>query len=64
EVVKEPVHKQLLDQMREMWRTSGSALELAQDINKVTLSERMALQAKNNESLTYTDPSIKRPGRP
>ena len=47
-----------------MWRASGSAIELAQDINKVTLAERMAQQVKDDEPLTYTDPSIKRPGRP
>ena len=61
---KEPIYKQLLELLREMWRASGSAVELAHDINKITLSERMALQAKNDESPTYADPSIKRPGRP
>ena len=61
---KEPVYKQLLELLREMWRASGSAIELAQDINKVTLAERMAQQVKDDEPLTYTDPSIKRPGRP
>ena len=60
---KEPIYKQLLELLREMWRASGSAIELAQDINKITLSERMAQQAKN-EPLIYGDPSIKRPGRP
>ena len=64
EPVKEPIYKQLLDHLREMWRASGSAIELAQDINKITLAERMALQAKNDESAIYADPSIKRPGRP
>jgi hypothetical protein len=61
---KEPIYKQLLEMLREMWRASGSAIELAQDINKIALSERMALQAKNDEPLTYTNPSIKRAGRP
>lgn len=64
EPVKEPIYKQLLEHLREMWRASGSAIELAQDINKITLAERMALQAKNDESAIYADPSIKRPGRP
>lgn len=61
---KEPIYKQLLEMLREMWRASGSAIELAQDINKMTLSERMSLQAKNDEPLTYTNPSVKRAGRP
>ena len=61
---KEPIYKQLLELLRDMWRASGSAIELAQDINKITLAERMALQAKNDEPLTYTNPSVKRPGRP
>ena len=56
--------EQFVGLMREMWRTSGSAMELAQEINKMALAERMSLQAKNDEPLTYTDPSIKRPGRP
>ena len=64
EPAKEPIYKQLLELLREMWRASGSAIELAQDINKMTLAERMALQVKNDEPLTYADPSIKRPGRP
>ncbi|MDD2713915.1 MAG: hypothetical protein PHU77_13430 [Simplicispira sp.] len=59
---KEPIYKQLLELLREMWRASGSAIELAQDINKMTLAERMAQQAKN-EPLTYADPAVKRTGR-
>lgn len=58
---KEPIAKQLLEFLQSMWRASGSAVELAQDINKVTLAERMAQQAKD-EPLTYTDPSVKRTG--
>ena len=42
-----------------MWRASGSAVELAQDINKMTLQERLAQQVKE-EPLTYSDPKIKR----
>lgn len=60
---KEPIYQQLLEHLREMWRASGSAIELAQDINKMTFAERMAQRAKN-DSLIYADPSIKRPGRP
>lgn len=60
---KEPIYKQLLELLREMWRSSGSAIEMAQDINKIALSERMALQVKNDEPLTYANPSIKRTGQ-
>ncbi|AVO40609.1 hypothetical protein [Simplicispira suum] len=56
---KEPIYKQLIEFIQSMWRASGSAIELAQDVNKVTLAERMAQQAKN-EPLTYSDPKIKR----
>ena len=64
EPVKPKAVEQFVGLMREMWRTSGSAMELAQEINKMALAERMQLQAKNDEPLTYADPSIKRPGRP
>ena len=39
---KEPIYKQLLEFLQSMWRASGSAIELAQDVNKTTLQERMA----------------------
>jgi hypothetical protein len=58
---KEPISKQLLEFIQSMWRASGSAIEMAQDINKMTLQERMAQQAKN-APLTYTDPKVKRTG--
>lgn len=58
---KEPIYKQLLELIQSMWRASGSAVEVAQDINKMTLQERMAQQVKN-EPLTYSDPKIKRTG--
>ena len=49
----------MLEFIQSMWRASGSAIEMAQDVNKTTLAERMAQQAKN-EPLTYSDPKIKR----
>lgn len=58
---KEPIYKQLLELIQSMWRASGSAVEVAQDINRMTLQERMALQVKN-EPLTYSDPKVKRTG--
>lgn len=56
---KEPLHKQLIEFIQSMWRASGSAVEIAQDVNKMTLQERLAQQARN-EPLTYTDPKVKR----
>ena len=56
---KEPLSKQLIEFIQSMWRASGSAVELAQDINKMTLQERLAQQVKE-EPLTYSDPKIKR----
>ena len=58
---KEPIYKQLLEFIQSMWRASGSAVEVAQDVNKMTLQERLAQQAKN-EPLTYTDHKVKRTG--
>ena len=58
---KEPLYKQLLEHLQSLWRASGSAIELAQEVNKATLQERMAPQAKN-EPLTYSDPKVKRTG--
>ena len=63
EVPKEPpLYQQMIEFIQSMWRASGSAVELAQDINKTTLQERMAQQVRNNEPLTYTDPKVKRTG--
>ena len=60
EVPKEPpLYKMMLEFIQSMWRASGSAIEMAQDVNKTTLAERMAQQAKN-EPLTYSDPKVKR----
>lgn len=56
---KEPLYKQLLEHIQSMWRASGSAVEMALDINRMTLQERLAQQAKD-EPLTYADPKVKR----
>lgn len=56
---KEPLYKQMIEFIQSMWRASGSAIELAQDVNKTTLAERLAQQA-NNEPLTYSDPKVKK----
>ena len=58
---KEPIYKLLLEFIQSMWRASGSAVEMAQDVNKMTLQERLAQQVKN-EPLTYSDPKVKRTG--
>jgi hypothetical protein len=59
ELPKEPIYKQLLEFLQSMWRASGSAVEVAQDVNRLTLQERMAQQVRD-EPLTYSDPKIKR----
>ena len=59
---KEPLSKQLIEFIQSMWRASGSAVELAQDINKNTLQERLAQQVQDRQSLTYSDPKVKRTG--
>ena len=59
---KEPIYKQLLEFIQSMWRASGTAIEMAQEINKTTLQERMAQQVKNDEPITYSDPKVKRTG--
>ncbi len=58
---EEPMYKQMLEFIQSMWRASGSAVEIALEVNKTTLAERTAQQAKN-EPLTYADPSVKRTG--
>lgn len=58
-----PLHQVMLDFIQSMWRASGSAVELAQDINKTTLQERLAQQARDDlQSPTYSDPKVKRTG--
>lgn len=59
---KEPIYKQLLELIQSMWRASGSAVELAQDINKTALQERLAQQVQDRQSPTYSDPKVKRTG--
>jgi len=54
-----PLYKVMIDFIQSMWRASGSAVELAQNVNQTTLAERLAQQAKN-EPLTYSDPAVKR----
>ncbi len=62
ETKPEPPHKQLLEFIHSMSRASINAIDMAHEVNKMTLQERMALQVKNDESLTYSDPKVKRTG--
>ena len=58
-----PLYKVMLEFIQSMWRASGSAVEVAQDIHKTTLQERLAQQVKDDQqSPTYADPKIKRTG--
>ena len=59
---KEPLYKMLIAFVQSMWRASGSAVEIALEVNKTTLAERMAQQVKDDQSPTYSDPKIKRTG--
>ena len=60
-VPSEPVYKQLLDFIQTMWRASSMALDVAQEVNKNTLHERMIQQVKNEPTLDAA-PSVKRTG--
>ncbi|MBS0293381.1 MAG: hypothetical protein JSS01_12805 [Proteobacteria bacterium] len=58
-----PLYKVMLDFIQSMWRASGSAVELAQDINKTALQERLAQQPRGDvQSPTYAEPKVKRTG--
>ncbi|MDT0138315.1 hypothetical protein [Acidovorax sp. PRC11] len=57
----EPIYKQLLEFIQSMWRASGSAVEMAQELNKNNPQDQMARDQKN-QPLTYSDPKIKRTG--
>jgi len=57
-----PLYEQLLEFIQSMWRASGSAVEVALEVNKTTLAERMAQQVQDDEPLTYADPKVKRTG--
>jgi hypothetical protein len=57
----EPIYKQLLEFIQSMWRASGSAVEMAQELNKNNPQDQMARDQKN-QPLTYSDPKVKRTG--
>ena len=57
-----PLYQMMMDFIQSMWRASTQAVDVAQDVNKMTAQERLAQQAQNDKSLTYADPKIKRTG--
>lgn len=58
-----PLYKLMLNFLQSMWRASGNAVDVVQDVNKTTLQERLAQQAKDDlQSPTYSDPKVKRTG--
>ncbi|GAA3995306.1 hypothetical protein GCM10022279_18640 [Comamonas faecalis] len=57
-----PMYQQMIDFIQSMWRASASAIDAAQEVNRVTTQERLAQQVSNDESPTYADPKIKRGG--
>ena len=50
---KEPIYKQLLEFLRSMWRASGAAVEIAQELNKPV--ENSWQQQRKSQLLTYED---------
>lgn len=57
---KEPISKQLLEFLREMWRVSGAAIvEASEEAAKASQRAPNPVQ----EPLTYSDPKIKRSAR-
>ena len=63
EVPKEPpLYQQMIEFIQSMWRASGNAVEVALDVNKTAQQERLAQQARDDEPLTYSDPTVKRTG--
>jgi len=60
-----PLYQQLIDIVQSMWRASGQAVQLAEDMNQTTLDARLNQQVPPpapDKPLTYADPSIKRTG--
>lgn len=60
-----PLYKQLIDIVQSMWRASGNAVQIAEEINQTTLPDRLGQLSRaeaNNEPLTYDTPSVKRTG--
>jgi hypothetical protein len=58
---KEPIYRQLLDFIESMWRGSAMVVELAEKMNKTVPTERISAPIPN-ESVTYSDPKVKRTG--
>ena len=58
---KEPISKQLIEFIQSMWRASAMAVEQAQEVSKADDVARNKLQVRE-ESLTYSEPKVKRTG--
>lgn len=62
---KEPIYKMLLEFIQSMWRASGSAVELAQQMNEAAMKDRLnqvgqKLPPDAEQPLTYSDLKVKR----
>ena len=60
-----PLYQQLIDIVQSIWRASGQAVQLAEDVNQTTLDARLNQQVPPpppDKPLTYADPSVKRTG--
>ncbi|QXL83452.1 hypothetical protein [Comamonas sp. NLF-1-9] len=60
-----PLYQQLIDIVQSMWRASGQAVQIAEEMNQTTLTDRLNQQVPpppREQPLTYADPSVKRSG--
>ena len=60
-----PLYQQLIDIVQSMWRASGNAVQMAEEMNQTTLADRLNQQAPpplKSEPVTYADPSVKKSG--
>ena len=62
---EEPLYKMLLEFIQSMWRASGSAVEMAQQVNEAAMKDRLAqgqqLQDPEQQPrLTYSELKVKR----
>lgn len=60
-----PLYQQLIDLVQSMWRASGNAVQIAEEINQTTLADRLDHEVRPepvDASPTYSDPSVKRTG--
>ena len=55
-----PLYKLMLEHVQALWRASGTAVDVVQEVSKAAQIERQAMQEKKDEPLTYQDTKVKR----